>query len=66
MKESRLSFLFKVVLLSVLISLLIKYCGTRLPSYASTTEFRTGIALLIVLMPSVIVGAFLLARTRAN
>jgi hypothetical protein len=54
-------FLLKILLLSALLSLVIKYGGPLLPIAAPFTERLNGSVWLIVLLPSVMIGLALLA-----
>lgn len=54
------SFLVKVIVLSALLSLLIKYGGPLLPIAAPYTERLNGLVTAIVLLPSIAIGLSLL------
>ena len=64
--DSVAGFLIKVIVASVLLSLLIKYAGPLLPIDAPYTERLNGLVVAIVLLPSLAIGAGLvfLLKTR--
>lgn len=54
------SFLIKVILLSALLSVVIKVGGPMLPIRPPFTESLNGLVATIVVLPSVVIGAVLL------
>ena len=66
LEAATLGFLLKVVLVSALLSGLIKYAGTWLPDYALATDFQNSYVLAIVVAPSLALGCFLLLRMLAD
>ncbi|MEL6814221.1 MAG: hypothetical protein AAFP03_05320 [Cyanobacteria bacterium J06598_3] len=54
------SFLLKVILLSALLSVLIKVGGPALPIRAPFTESLNGLVTAIVVLPSVLIGVVML------
>lgn len=59
-KYQEFGFLLKIILLSALLSVFIKYIGSLLPSYGSQTDFQSSFVLMIVLTPSAVIGSILL------
>lgn len=62
--NSMVSFLVKVIVTSALLSVLLKYGGPLLPIDAPYTERLNGLAVAIIVLPSVVVGTGLVVLFR--
>ena len=62
--KETLRFLFKVLIASLGISLLIKGVGQRIPAQIWEGRSLNVLAITIVTLPSLLVGTFLLIQTR--
>lgn len=60
------SFVFKVILLSALLSLALKYGGQWLPITSPFTQSLNGLVITIVLLPSVAIGGLLLVLQKGS
>lgn len=65
MKETA-SFLLKVLALSAALSLVIKWVGPTLPVASLEGAELNYVVIALVTLPSLIVGAFLLAKSRTS
>lgn len=59
-------FIFKVIVLSALLSLVIKYAGPLIPIDQPYTESLNGLVTTIVVLPSVVVGVGLLVALKKS
>ena len=59
-------FVIKVIVLSAILSLLVKYGGRLLPLSAPYTEHLNGLVIAIVVLPSLAIGAGLLLALKKS